>query len=315
MSKNVPISVVIPTMNRPGSLRKTVNSILSKEYIPSQIVIVDQSDTTENRFENKKIIYEGLLSTDIEYVFQEVPASTLARNTGFNFCTNEIIIYSDDDIDVNNNTLKNIYDLMSDKSIAMIAGINENDIESRSWGGYIFGTKSFKNRNIGHVTLSMLGRYPTEVYGIVNTQWAMGYFFVARKSLIEKWSLKWDENLAGYAYAEDLDFSYSYFKRARKEGIKCILSDTVKVKHLSSCEWRIAPYKNTIMYVINREYLSYKHFKTPFARLATRWTNFGILLYRILKRNAPKDLIIAQYYCDRYRKDIKKGKLHYDLYK
>ena len=314
MVSRIPISVVIPTMNRPDALKKTIESLLLKTIIPSQIIIVDQSDKIENQLENKKIISHQLVLTEIKYIFQKIPSLTKARNTGFNYCKNEIIICSDDDVDVNVNTIKNIHELMSNINIAMIAGIDKNKKESHNNLGYIFGTKSFINRKKGHVTLSMLGRYPKEVHGNVDTQWAMGYFFVIRKSLTKKWNLKWDEKLVGYAYAEDLDFSYSYFKRAKSEGLRCILSETVKVHHLVSKEWRITPYKNTIMYVINREYLSYKHYKTPLARFATRWTNFGNLLYRILKNNSPKDLIIAQYYCDKYRKEIRKGNISYKLY-
>lgn len=52
---------------------------------------------------------------------------------------------------------------MKDKSISMIAAIDDNMPTKQSALGYILGTRSFKKRKIGHVTYSMLGRYPENV--------------------------------------------------------------------------------------------------------------------------------------------------------
>ena len=63
--------------------------------------------------------------------------------------------------------------------------------------------------------------FPTHIDSITDTEWAMGFFSVYRTFLIRKWNLKWDEHLINYAYPEDLDFSYSYYKYAKTEGFKC----------------------------------------------------------------------------------------------
>lgn len=310
----LPISVIIPTMNRPQALQRTIDELMSKEYIPTQIILIDQSADLENREINRTILgkYSSIITTT--YEFQETPSLTKSRNLGIKLCINDIVVISDDDVDVNTNTLYEVYGLMSNKNIAMVGGIDENMGVSTSILGYIFGIRSYKKRNIGQVALSIHGNYP-KVIGEVETQWAMGYFFAVRKSLIEKWDIKWDEKLISYAYPEDLDFSYSYYKKALEENLKCILSEKVKVKHLVSKEWRVTSYKSTIMYVINREYLSYKHYKSPLSRIATRWANVGEFFNRLVKRNHPLDLIKAQFYCDKYRKDIKNGNLHTELYK
>ena len=203
---------------------------------------------------------------------------------------------------------------MQNEKIAMIGGIDENTEKSKSKIGYLFGTKSYKLRAVGHVTKSVLGRYPNDVVGEVETQWAMGYFFAIKKSLKDEWNIDWDEKLISYGYPEDLDFSFSYYKKADELGLSCILSDKVKVRHLVSKEYRTASYKSTVMYVINREYLSYKHKMGLFSLIANRWANFGEFLKRILKNNKPFDLVKAQWYCDLHRNDIKKGILHYELY-
>lgn len=305
MKTRLPISVVIPTMNRPTTLKRTVECLVAQEYIPSEIIIIDQSESKQDQAANQVAVDVCNKITVVKYYYQSIPSLTKARNKGFDYCENDIVVFSDDDVDVEDSTLINIMEIMASADIAMIAAIDTNMGTSKTNLGYLFGKKSFRNKNIGHVTLSMLGRYPDIICGDVDTQWAMGYFFAIRKSLTDKWNIRWDENLTSYAYAEDLDFSYTYFKRAKAEGLRCILSERVKVAHLGSQEWRVQSYKSTAMYVINREYLSYKHFETPVSRLATRWTNFGEFIFRIVKMGNPLDIIQAQLNCDKNRSSIK----------
>ena len=149
---------------------------------------------------------------------------------------------------------------------------------------------------------------------IVPTKFAMGYFFVVRKSLVERWDVKWDEKLISYAYPEDLDFSFRYYFHSASHGYRCVLDPKIAVQHMNSQEWRETPRKVTLMYVINREYLSYKWNLSWLSRIKTRWANFGMFLERLIHHNHCMDIVKAQFYCDRYRKDIKNGNLHTELY-
>lgn len=306
------ISVVIPTMNRLESLKRTLLTLMDGTVLPDEIIIIDQTDNLKMREDTKQFV--STLPVYTYYVYLEQPSLTKARNEGMNYVSNEYVIQMDDDVDVKRNTLENLIDIFSDNRIALVAGINENDSPGTSLTGYLFGKKSYLKRNIGHVTLSMYGRFPIKISGDVNTEWAMGFFFAIRKSLFNKWNLKWDENLIGYAYAEDLDFSYQYYLNAIENDLKCIMSEKIIVKHNVSTEWRLIPRKHTFMIVLHREYLSYKFYKNPLARLATRWSNFGEFLRRFLKKENPKDVLEAQILCDRYRRDIKKGIFHYEMF-
>ena len=40
----------------------------------------------------------------------------------------------------------------------------------------------------------------------------------------------------------------------------------------------------------------------------------GFLLKKILQKDNPKDFLFAMFYCLKYRKDIRKGELHRELY-
>lgn len=304
----LPISVLIPTMNRPETLKRTLDTYAQADRAPSQIVVVDQSQDTETAKEIEKIVksFEGI---DTVYVYQETPSLTAARNNALKYAKEEIIVCSDDDVDVYKDTLYNVYRVMSDESVSMIAGLDDKSGGKNGSIGYLLGTRSFKKRRIGHVTLSMLGRFPDEVKGQVDTEWAMGFFFSVKKSLIMKWNLRWDENLTSYAFSEDLDFSYAYFKNSRKENLRCVFDETVHVKHMVSREYRVPSKKSTFMYVINRYYLSYKHNMGLKSRLAMKWCNFWRLIERILRKEKPGDFINAQRCLRKNIKKVKSGEI------
>lgn len=109
----VDISVIIPTMNRPNTLINTVKSYIEKKYIPSEIIIIDQTS-------NSKILKETInilnsMHKNIIYIYQEFPSSTKARNTGINVAKNDLIVFSDDDIEIFEETLFSINDIMKIK--------------------------------------------------------------------------------------------------------------------------------------------------------------------------------------------------------
>ena len=306
----LPISDLIPTMNRPETLKATLDSFFNGDVLPAQVVVVDQSND-ENAKKTKNVCDKYSDKAQIKYVYQERPSSTEARNNAYNYASGEIIVFSDDDVLVYKNTLKNVVSVMQRNEVAMIAGIDDKSSASSTNIGYLLGTNSYKNRKIGHVTLSMLGRYPDNIKGEIETQWAMGYFFVVRKSLLDKWNIRWDENLTSYAYAEDLDFSFSYYKKAKSENLKCVINEQVRVKHCVSKEYRTPSTKTTYIYVVNRYYLSYKHNMGFRSRLAMKWGNFWRLVERTVKKECPADMWKAMVFVSRNKKDIRQGKIKF----
>lgn len=307
----LPVSVLIPTMNRFQTLERTLKSYTRAQWIPRQIVVVDQTQDEASALAIKNLVQS--LSDEIKtvYLYQQTPSLPLARNSALRLATENTVICSDDDVDIYDDTIKHVWDIMQDNTVAMLAGLDDNMGASKTDIGYILGTKSFRNRKIGHVTASMLGRYPDKVSGQVDTQWAMGYFFAVRKSLLEKWNLGWDENLTGYAFSEDLDFGYGYYRKAAAEGLRCILDERVHVRHMVSQEYRIPSKKHTYGYVMNRAYLSAKHGMGWKSVIAMEWCDFWRLVERIVRRRNPKDLWDALQYKRRHRKEISQGILNY----
>lgn len=314
LKKTLPISVIIPTLNRVNSLKDTIKSINSSSQMPSEIIIIDQS---KDFIKNKANIISGLNKKNIVYLNQNEPSITKARNTGILVAKNEIILFCDDDIELEKDTILNLYNIFNNfESISLIGGMNSlaswnSKMSLESFLGYIFLKKNFFKRNSGHVTRSIFGRFPKQINIERETEWAMGFFFAVRKSLINKWQIKFDENLVAYAYSEDLDFTYRYYLKSKNENLRMIYSPKIKVKHLCSNEYRIPSFKWTLMFITHRRYLSYKMFNTVFSSFAVSWSNLGEFFKRILDIRFIEALNIlkAEQICFKNRKKLKSGEI------
>ena len=256
----VPITVVIPTYNRPKVLEDTVRCYLSGKTRPSQILIVDQSPEP---FDPGRIADRHGVKLDV--LRSRAPSLPLARNVGVQAASNDIILFSDDDIIVNKDSVTVLARKMADPSQALVAGvtISENGVHGNLKApglanniiGTLLGLKKPWRKDGYVVKLTMRGRYPMPVFESAPTEWAMGYFFCIRRSLMERFDVWFDESLKRYAYAEDLDFSMRYCVAAGREGLACTLEPDIYVEHLASTEWR-TPSEEAVRYFIdNRRHI------------------------------------------------------------
>ena len=207
------------------------------------------------------------------------PSSTKARNIGIQKSKNDIILFSDDDVLVDPDTVKLFYETMKKSQIALCAGVSVGDRQIRKSllrkiFGTVVGMQCLWKKGGYIVKHTMRGRYElNDKQNIYNTDWAMGYFFGVKKSLLDKWSINFDEKLIEYAYAEDLDFSLRYCRCAKQEKLGCILNQEIYIKHLATQEWRIPSKKAMYFLVANRLYLFYKNFP-GYNLLPMVWNNF-----------------------------------------
>lgn len=311
-------SVIIPTLNREESLIETLLSFENSEILPEEIIIVDQSD-----LDNSKKILEKIKKLNINYIHYPFPSLTKARNIGISRATNEILVFSDDDIEIQKDTFKNIKKIFEEnKFISLIGGYDLNSkkeiMNPKKILSSLIGRRSFFKIKKGHMSSSILGNFPirekNEKYGYqIETEWAMGFFFACKKSLVEKWELKFDENLISYAYAEDLDFTHRYYLKGQILGYKMIFSNLVEVYHKVSQEYRIPKFKHTLMYVIHRKYLFYKFKKNIFELLIFEWSDFCFLIRKVLQKEAVYDFFKTKLVEIKYKEELKKGEISKEL--
>ncbi len=306
------VSIIIPTLNRVSSLARTLGFISKSSIPPDEVIIVDQSpiDTAEKI---KELCDSQTLK--IKYIHINEPSLTGARNAGIELCKNDIAIFMDDDVDIGTDTIKNILVLFKDNSISMVAGIDSGSPMKRlSLPSLIFFRSSFFKRYKGHVAMAGYGVFPQNPQAETPTEWAMGFFFAIRKSLAQKWGLKFDENLKYYAYAEDMDFTYRYFLKSKEENLKCIMSTAATVLHNVSKEYRLPSRQRTFMEICHRRYVMSKHGNSILRKLIMLWSDIGTAILRIKRGEPASDVFKAIAFAIKYRRDIKKGVFHYDKF-
>jgi glycosyltransferase involved in cell wall biosynthesis len=90
-------SIIIPTLHRPKDLAKALDNFLDLSTLPSEIIIIDQSDDTATRDVCQKAIYEKL---HIKYHHSRIKSSSLARNLAIDLLSprSDIVIFLDDDV-------------------------------------------------------------------------------------------------------------------------------------------------------------------------------------------------------------------------
>jgi glycosyltransferase involved in cell wall biosynthesis len=286
MSKSyLEITLIIPTFNRPLSLLKTLKSINNLSFLPSEVIIVDQSSNADQI--NLKILKKETPFLRINLIKEKIPSSTKARNIGLNQAKNDIIVFSDDDVDYNNEVFKIIdNEFLSDNRLSLIAAYDQDHrFKLSSLFGIILLRRSIFKLFSGHISKSIFGNFPI-IKIRTNTSWAMGFFFSIRKKIAIQNNNYFDENFSGYSYAEDLDFSYNYINEAKKKGYKALLIPTIKVKHLVSNEYRILDSSYYFMYLNNRYYILKKyHESSKFHLLIFNTANFLFLIYLYFKNN------------------------------
>ena len=300
-------------MNRVDSLRQTFLHLEKSSIQPYEVIVVDQTQELDLASRIKELCENSLLNTF--YKWNSRPSLTEARNTGLALAKGDIVVFMDDDVDVKINTIANVINLFHDDQLAMAGGINELDPFRRvSILSAVFGMASYRKRYQGYVLRSVYGRFPIDCKQDTPSEWAMGFFFVVRKELVEKWHLKFDEHLQYYAYAEDLDFTYSYFLHAQAEGFKCIFSKSLGVLHNVSMEYRIPSRKGTFMMILHRRYIGHKLMPGFFTELCCLWSDLGTTFYRLLHREPIKDIIEALVFYYKNRRDIVSGNFNYSHY-
>jgi glycosyltransferase involved in cell wall biosynthesis len=94
-TRNVPISVIIPSYGRAALLRETVQSVLAAEERPAEMVIIDQSPEPD-----RWLLQLAPQDCEIRYVLSTEVGASLARNRGARLARFPILAFIDDDVRV-----------------------------------------------------------------------------------------------------------------------------------------------------------------------------------------------------------------------
>jgi len=100
-----PVSIVIPTRDRPELLRQTVQSVLDGDSLPAEIVVVDQSS-------GPRAALPAGESVEIRRLELSSRGLSRARNAGVAAATHDVIVMIDDDVRVQPDWLRRLVDAL-----------------------------------------------------------------------------------------------------------------------------------------------------------------------------------------------------------
>jgi glycosyltransferase involved in cell wall biosynthesis len=122
----IPVSVVIPTRNRPAVLRRNLMSLAEQSVQPARIVVVDASESSDTRiFCVERPIPD--LHAQVLWLAVEAPGAAGQRNRGIQECQHPVIGFFDDDILFEPNCIARLWSaLRSDPKLGGVSAMITN---------------------------------------------------------------------------------------------------------------------------------------------------------------------------------------------
>lgn len=206
------LSIIIPTYGGPKDLVKLLKSIINQSLMPSSIYIID--DTPKNKI--KKIVDKYYLDfkkldVNLNYFRNSRNCSiSTARNLGVEISEGEILLFLDSDIILYQNYIKKIVEPFMKYPNAL--GVQGWMINILNEGlKYQLVGKMFKLQEYSKNSCKY-GEYPRILNKIIPCEYLYGSNMAIKRKVFEE-GFKFDENLKGYSFLEDLLFSHSIYMK------------------------------------------------------------------------------------------------------
>lgn len=103
-----PVSVVIPTRNRPASALETLRSVLRSGYPSDRLeaIVVDNGSGDDERVDLAEVV--AATDVDVRLLRESAPGGSNARNAGLRAASGEIVAFCDDDVLVDRDWLASL---------------------------------------------------------------------------------------------------------------------------------------------------------------------------------------------------------------
>jgi len=319
--KLLDFSIAIPTINRVDKLKNLLESILCQQAMPREVYVIDQSNNKltfelvgemEQKFADKKV--------NLKYLHIKEKSSSKARNVGIENSTGEIVFFVDDDVVLPKEYTKSILKIYESHTDALgaqglildpLSEINPNslfDNLENSLKRTFFLSNYRKNTWKIMPSVNDVFPYPlTAVISIPRMQGCCSY----RRDILDLY--KYDENLRGWAFLEDMDISYRIFQSYLGS---LYATPDARILHEEHAHMSGSIKEEAYKKIVNRVYVFFKLIeKSPRTYLIFCWSIFGLLLTTTIgtiggrRKHRNKWLSIylikASFYALRHLREIK----------
>jgi glycosyltransferase involved in cell wall biosynthesis len=244
-------SVVIPTMRREQILADTLASLESCDPPPDEVIVVDSDEAGSSR--PVVTAFDQAFSRAVRY-HQTAPSLTRQRNLGIDDSSGDVVVFLDDDVSVPTRLFERLQDVYDDGSVVGATGKIVEPDDHRRLGPLSPLRRSLLGRGReGTFTRYGYPRYLGDVERPRDVEFMRGCFMSARRDLAA--AVRFDEQLGGYALAEDEDFSYRLSRVGRIR-----YAPEIVVHHRKLGFGSQDPRRFGRLVVVNRAYLFRKNF-------------------------------------------------------
>ena len=204
------ITIIIPTRNRGYTLERVASSYFTQKNV-SEIIFVDDAgdDNTESLVASFAKTYPNILTKYIRHSFRQ--GASAARITGYENCSNEYILFGEDDAYLDENYAVTLHSkiTLSEEPIHIISGriIYMEPAELRQAAKQRFGIGINRKK---YLNKKVFGFNPDAVFsGDLSVPFTHALFLTS-KSLLNQ--LKYDPHYGkGSGYREETDFQMNAF--------------------------------------------------------------------------------------------------------
>jgi GT2 family glycosyltransferase len=260
------ISLIVATKDRPGDLRKLLESLRRQAVGPAEIVVVDASR------EPVKEVLSEFPELATRYLRHWPPSAAAQRNAGIRACApaSTLIGFADDDTTFEQQAFANMLNFWKDAAPNILgAAFNFRNLPER--GNSFLKQSSLAERlglyssKPGSVSLSGWQTVVGEVAETQFVEWLPSGASIFRREVLGR--NIFDEYFESYSYLEDLDFSYTISRTGR-----LAIVANAGFSHFPSPEGRVSARQFGRYEVRNRLYFVRKH------RLSLTRCYFGLTI-------------------------------------
>lgn len=278
---------MIATRNRSDDLLTTVRSLVEQTLLPSELCIVDSGGSTPARAEIERLC--KTVGLPLDYVHPAPVGLPIQRNLGIDRTSGDPVFLIDDDLWIDPRCHEEIvreYERHGPEVGGIRPEMLEVKLPMRLTHIYarLFGIGGWWPRNSGRVRTSLFAEFVSDANEVIAVECFPGSFMSYRRAVFER--ERFDEALAGYAYKEDIDFSFRVSR-----SFTLLQTPRAKYRHFMTRSERLSVHQVQRMLFVNHAYLHRKLMpQTVRSRAALWWAFLGVFLLGLGKAVKDRDL-------------------------
>jgi len=259
------ISVIIPTKNRSADLQETIRTLLAQTRKIDELIVIDQSKT-------ESFLKSG--SLPLKYIYDpRITGASQARNEGMKHATGDVWLFLDDDVILEPDFVEKLLASYA-PGVTGVSGIITNyhapHVAQRAWT-VTFQRGPFRDtrQKIYYEAQKLAGSPPIRV-----RQFGAGLMSFRADAIR---GLRFDENLRGLSFAEDIDFC----ARLPRNSV-LVITPQARLVHKKSIEAR-NPVHWLDLHAQGTNYMRQRHWHHGVGNdLCFAWLNVGYALAALL---------------------------------